>query len=358
MPYFPLQVHIPEPCHENWDQMQLLSDGRRHCASCSRNLVDFSVMTDREIHQYLREQDGRICGRWRRDQLARPIYPVPPQRRGFRAAAVISGLLAAANLSGQETAAPAIDLPNIEIVDYQTPLVEQGPAPQKAISTGEFSPSRLAATGGFQLQGQVTDENGEPLIGAYIWQVVQSTGTITDLAGQFTLNVIPGELLQISYVGYEDWEVLVNESHQDQILAVRLVTGLDLPQVVVVAEGVTYSKGYMTMGAITCYTTPEPAATSEPLPFQDEYLRNATLFPNPVIDFIGLELQPTAPTKMVAHLFTIHGTPLRSWAPRELEAGRQEQRFSISRLPLVAGHYYLVLEDQTGTMETRVVVVQ
>lgn len=44
----PLHLHIPEPCHERWADMQPLADGRRHCDRCERALTDFTTMTDRD----------------------------------------------------------------------------------------------------------------------------------------------------------------------------------------------------------------------------------------------------------------------------------------------------------------------
>ena len=349
MRYIPLQVNIPEPCHEDWEQMAPLPDGRRHCASCSRNLVDFSGMTDREIHQFLRQNEGKICGRWRRDQLSRSIYPIPPQRRGFRAAAVIGGLLAAANLAGQEKSTPVIELPVVEVADYHIPLIDQDVCGQ----------GTTAVDNSFELQGQVVDEVGEPLVAAAVLIVGTERGTLTDQNGQFKLKVAPGQQIRVSYVGYETADWAITAYHQDQQLAIALVAGLNLPEVAVVAESIDLRRcesvtGMWVMQAIPVTVEEE----SEMQPFQDDYLEAAVLFPNPAIDYIGLELSPAVPTKMAAHLFNVHGQPLRSWAPRELEAGLQEQRFSISRLSLVPGHYYLVLEDQTGTMETRVVLVQ
>lgn len=52
------------------------------------------------------------------------------------------------------------------------------------------------------LTGAVTDEQGEALIGAAVRVVNGTEGTITDYDGRFELNVQPGEMIEISYVGY------------------------------------------------------------------------------------------------------------------------------------------------------------
>ena len=68
-------------------------------------------------------------------------------------------------------------------------------------------PTRAAAQNRPQnatVGGTVTDESGEAIIGASI--VVDGSGatigTVTDINGKFSLNVKPGTMLRISYVGY------------------------------------------------------------------------------------------------------------------------------------------------------------
>ena len=58
--------------------------------------------------------------------------------------------------------------------------------------------------------GTVTDETGEPLIGATILQKGSSVGTATDIDGNFTISVPPKATLIVSYVGYEKREISVD----------------------------------------------------------------------------------------------------------------------------------------------------
>ena len=55
-----------------------------------------------------------------------------------------------------------------------------------------------------KITGQVIDEKGEPIIGANVAIKGSSgtTGTITDLDGNFTVNLPEGEKLTVSYIGY------------------------------------------------------------------------------------------------------------------------------------------------------------
>lgn len=55
--------------------------------------------------------------------------------------------------------------------------------------------------------GTVTDEHGEPVIGATVTVKGRKTATVTDVDGRFTIKVPQGATLVVSYIGYEDREV-------------------------------------------------------------------------------------------------------------------------------------------------------
>jgi hypothetical protein len=52
------------------------------------------------------------------------------------------------------------------------------------------------------ITGKITDKNGESIIGANIVEKGTTNGTVTDMDGNFTLNVEDDAILQISYIGY------------------------------------------------------------------------------------------------------------------------------------------------------------
>ena len=57
------------------------------------------------------------------------------------------------------------------------------------------------------VSGTVLDKTGESVIGASVVVKGTTNGTITDFDGRFTLNVIPGTTLIISYIGYKTVEM-------------------------------------------------------------------------------------------------------------------------------------------------------
>ena len=60
------------------------------------------------------------------------------------------------------------------------------------------------------VKGTVSDESGEPIIGATVKVIGTNDGTVTDFDGRFQLNVKANAQLSISYVGYATEKVAVN----------------------------------------------------------------------------------------------------------------------------------------------------
>ena len=61
-----------------------------------------------------------------------------------------------------------------------------------------------------QVTGTVTDESGEPLIGATVMAQESGQGTATDLNGNYTIMANAQGSLRFSYVGYESKTVQVD----------------------------------------------------------------------------------------------------------------------------------------------------
>jgi len=69
----PITISIPKPCHENWQEMTATERGA-FCKSCQKEVIDFTKKTDDETYRILATSDDSLCGRYRIDQLNKPIY--------------------------------------------------------------------------------------------------------------------------------------------------------------------------------------------------------------------------------------------------------------------------------------------
>jgi len=56
-----LKLSIAQPCSQHWENMTPSSAGN-YCASCQKNVVDFTGMSDQEIHHYFHRATGPVVG--------------------------------------------------------------------------------------------------------------------------------------------------------------------------------------------------------------------------------------------------------------------------------------------------------
>ena len=106
--------------------------------------------------------------------------------------------------------------------------------------------SFVAAMAQRTITGTVSDEAGEPLIGASILVKGTSTGAVTDLDGTYSINVPAGEVTLIfSYTGYITKEVITSASN---VIDMTLEESAEqLSEVLVTAIGIersTKAMGY------------------------------------------------------------------------------------------------------------------
>ena len=85
------------------------------------------------------------------------------------------------------------------------------------------------------INGKVSDEKGEPLIGVSVKVKGSTTGTTTDVNGAYKLTVNEGAVLVFSYLGYENMEVTVGNKTEINVKLKPHDSGLS--EVVVVGYG-------------------------------------------------------------------------------------------------------------------------
>ncbi len=84
-----------------------------------------------------------------------------------------------------------------------------------------------------KIGGQVLDENGLPLPGASVYNTNNQKGVATDLDGKFVIDAMAGNVLSISFIGYETASIAATDG-----LSIRMkLASTELEQVVVVGFG-------------------------------------------------------------------------------------------------------------------------
>ena len=74
-----------------------------------------------------------------------------------------------------------------------------------------------------KVQGTVVDTNNEPIIGAYVKVKGSTKGVVTDIDGNYTIDVDKNATLVVSYVGMANQDVKVGSRNQINNLLAELI---------------------------------------------------------------------------------------------------------------------------------------
>ncbi len=109
------------------------------------------------------------------------------------------------------------------------------------------------------LTGRITDENGDPLIGATVVIKGTTIGTVTDLDGNYTLSGVSDDaILQISFIGMQTEEISVGDKTVIHIVLIQEAIGLSE----VIAIGYGTGKRETLTGAISYIKSEDIQTTS------------------------------------------------------------------------------------------------
>ena len=190
-----IQLSIPEPCHENWDTMSPTQQGR-FCNACTKEVIDFSNMSDSEVLNYFtkKKKDDKVCGRVYPDQLDRNIYAAAKKKKYWQWQYILTAFLffmkpAKTKAQGMVVRMPA-DIPlNIVTEDQK-----------------KHNGKKI------KISGVIKDEDGKPVPYASIKAVGSVVGAVADDQGKFSLHTETGvKTLEISCLNYETREATINE---------------------------------------------------------------------------------------------------------------------------------------------------
>jgi TonB-linked SusC/RagA family outer membrane protein len=94
------------------------------------------------------------------------------------------------------------------------------------------------------ITGRITDQNGEPIIGANIIEKGTTNGTVTDVNGNFSFQIDPQAYIQVSYIGYVEQEVNAAGKNILNIILQENIRALN--EVVVTALGIVKKEKSLT----------------------------------------------------------------------------------------------------------------
>lgn len=205
MNYPKIKISIPEPCHEDWNQMNPTEKGK-FCGICTKEVIDFTSKSDEEIVKYA-VTNTNLCGRFHASQLDRTLIIDRKKRNHWLSYA--ASLLFPMALFSQEVKKEASKTPKTEQTDHTD---------FKSLNIGALhkkgKTAVVAQNDSIVVTGIVTDDTGLSLPGATIQIKGTLIGKTTDFDGNYAIKVKKGNVLVFSYVGFETQEVKVNENRK------------------------------------------------------------------------------------------------------------------------------------------------
>ncbi len=195
-------ISIPEPCHQSWQQMTSVDNGR-HCANCCKTVVDFTKMSNEEIVKHLSHRDN-LCGRFEPQQLNSINYKLYSESLSvaswWKRVAVIVGMLGplALKVSGQTKPV---------IVNAMDTLRSENKTEKN-----DFVKGKVAVINSRLIKGVVTaKDDGLPIPGVTIKVKGINGSIVTNAAGVFALSIpANGATLEVSFIGYTMQTVTIN----------------------------------------------------------------------------------------------------------------------------------------------------
>lgn len=201
-PRLPIQIAIPQPCNEDWENMTPREQGR-YCSSCQKCVTDFTGFSDEDLYRFLMDNIGvKVCGRFKSNQLNRDILPhIPPQPHSQLYKWMIAAGLAL-----------------IFSVTPESNLFAQAPVQQtQVVTTVENEEEDTEGDSTVTITGTVVDENDEPIISAVVEVIVNEkviAGSLTDIDGKYSIENIPVADMELltRYIGYTSIRTIISKS--------------------------------------------------------------------------------------------------------------------------------------------------
>jgi TonB-dependent SusC/RagA subfamily outer membrane receptor len=231
-----IQLNIPEPCHEDWQNMTPTEQGR-FCNACAKQVVDFSMMTDTQVLNYfLNKKEEKVCGRADPDQLDRIISkPKEPKKRLFWYWNYITMLFLFFSKTNTAKAQGGVKVDTVSRFNtnaFQPTLLQCG---VKGISLNWYS----------VIKGIVRDEDGLSVPFAAVIIKGEKMGISADDKGAYSIKVnISKQALQVSAVGFDTKEIKLNGLNSYDVTLTR--SAKFLKGEVVIVGGISADNDYST----------------------------------------------------------------------------------------------------------------
>lgn len=344
-----VQIQIPTPCHEDWNNM-LPEEKGRFCNSCAKTVVDFSVMSDQQLLDYLANfKNQSICGRLHHDQLDRNITELAkPKKKIFLYWQYIVAFVLM-------IARPSAGKAQGEIkstLKGDTTIVEQ--RIETPVILGMIA-SRMPKTEKDIRKFRVVNDEQQPVAGASIEIKPSGKFITTDEDGWFTIpKKIKSVEVVVSSAGYQPKSLNPQQADQDVVVLEKEIQTIEAVEVKSSYETriVTAYAGGMWVRPIRSISIRN--AVEDSMGLVKNAISPLRLYPNPVNRGNSMKANLNLLLNN-DYLLSVINTAGNLMLQKELSVAYQKSTLEIP-IPAswAAGNYQVVLQNKkTGKKVTR-----
>lgn len=261
-----LYLQIPKPCHENWDAMTAVDKGK-FCASCSKEVIDFSLLSDLEVLRFFKKSTGNTCGRFNSEQLQRPLQETKIEKKKswkWLLASITSLIMISRGNAQKKDGCSAqkgevafqrtvhVKETVMKVVPDSTIKIKLS---NQQIAEDPFPTGKIVLGRGIKVAGYVVDEKNEPIAGAAVSIDNNFVRSYTNSKGHFEITTsINADRLAVTVksFGFNDEKTVVDLVKNEVELKVSMKPKIQVLPEIIVSSYAT-SKCTITLGSAVSY---------------------------------------------------------------------------------------------------------
>jgi hypothetical protein len=211
-----IRLSIPTPCHQTWSDLTPAAGGG-FCASCQKRVIDFTGLSEKEIVSYISGAGGKVCGRFRTEQLNTPYVAKEPAQIRPGMSLIKAGVIGAFLM--------LMSKPTLAQEKTQKQKTEVVQEKQKGFRT-----SPPIEDEEYWIEGSIQDKYDHSAIpGVNVLLRGTTHGATTDADGyfRFPVRLRKGDVLVVSFIGYMTEEYKVPAA-ADKTIVLKLNMDYDI----------------------------------------------------------------------------------------------------------------------------------
>lgn len=203
-------------CNQVWNDMPENEKGRL-CLKCSNTIIDFRKMTDSEIAETHLFSEQKVCGLYKKEQLAKPKQKEKNIKinnwNSFYFG--LFSFLSFSSYSQEKTEPIKTEQTEKKYDSISNEVIKNKPERQSIVKDSII------------ISGRLTDENNEPLPGGNVIIKGTKIGASSDFDGLYRLSIkkeldsLKKLTLIYSYIGYKTTERIIETDINERVINIE-----------------------------------------------------------------------------------------------------------------------------------------